>query len=281
MKKVLYPSKKIILFGLLFIIISLFYLIYFDGFGTPVSYFLYLLMTYFLIINCIYIYNLIYKKINIIIDNNKYLKKYKDDYKLRYKLSLFLNLFFNIIYVIFKLISGIIFKSFWFISSALYYLLLVILRTNIINQELKRSKSLDDEYIKYRNTAVILLFINVVLTLIILIIVNQKIENIYPEWIAISIALYTFYLIFSSIYNLIKYRKYKSPLIVSSKVISVVTSLVSLISLEMVLIPTFNTRNDYFFEIMIMSTGGFIAIIITIISLYMIIKSTEWLNKKY
>lgn len=281
MKKVLYPSKKIILFGLLFIIISLFYLIYFDGFGTPVSYFLYLLMTYFLIINCIYIYNLIYKKINIIIDNNKYLKKYKDDYKLRYKLSLFLNLFLNIIYVIFKLISGIIFKSFWFISSALYYLLLVILRTNIINQELKKSNSLDDEYIKYRNTAVILLFINVVLTLIILIIVNQKIENIYPEWIAISIALYTFYLIFSSIYSLIKYRKYKSPLIVSSKVISVVTSLVSLISLEMVLIPTFNTRNDYFFEIMIMSTGGFIAIIITIISLYMIIKSTEWLKKKY
>ena len=127
--------------------------------------------------------------------------------------------------------------------------------------------------------SVILLFTNVILTIIILIIVNQKIMNIYPNWVAIAIAVYTFYLIYNSIYKFIKYRKYKSPLMSSAKVINIVTSLISLISLEIVLIPTFGVNNIEFFEIMIMATGGGIAIIIVIISLYMIIKSTEWLRE--
>lgn len=94
---------------------------------------------------------------------------------------------------------------------------------------------------------------------------------IYPNWMAITVATNPFYLLFISIYNLIKYN---SPLMISSKVINVVASLVSFISLEIILIPTFGSDVN-FFEIMIISTGGEIIIII---NLYMIIKSTEWIN---
>lgn len=277
-KKILHPKNYVLIIGLFSIIFSLIYLIYFKKFGTSISYILYLLMTYFFVVICIKIFNVLKNKINIIISNNKYLSKYKNDYKLRYKISLFLSLIINIFYALFKLIVGFSLKSIWFISYALYYILLIILRTNIALQVLKDNISLKDEYIKYRTTAIILLFTNVILTIIVLIIVNQKIMNIYPSWIAISIAVYTFYLIFMSIYNLIKYRKYKSPLVTSTKVINVVTSLVSIISLEIVLIPTFEEEKTFFFEIMIISTGGFLAIVIVIISLYIIIKSTEWLN---
>lgn len=273
------PKNWIIVLGIFVIFFSLIYLIFFNGFGTPISYILYLIMSYSLIIISIKVYYLLKERINLFIDKNKYLSVYKKDHKLRYKISLFTSLAFNIIYVIFKLVSGIVFKSVWFISFALYYLLLVILRTNIVKQELKHRTILKDEYLKYRKTAVILLFTNVILTIIILIIVNQKIMNIYPNWIAIAIAVYTFYLIYNSIYNFIKYRKYRSPLMSSAKVINVITSLISLISLEIVLIPTFGVNNVEFFEIMIMATGGGIAIIIVIISLYMIIKSTEWLRE--
>ena len=102
--------------------------------------------------------------------------------------------------------------------------------------------------------------------------------KVYPDWMAITVAVYTFYLIFNSIFSLIKYRKYKSPLISASKVINVITSFVSLISLEIILIPTFGNGDIKFFEIMIMTTGGGISLVIIIISFYMIIKSTEWLN---
>lgn len=277
LKKIFYPNNFIVVIGAFTIIISLIYLIFYNGFGTKISYVLYLLMTYFLILILIKIYNIIRIRVNSIINNNKYLSLYKNDHVLRYRVSLLLSLGFNICYFCFKLISGIIFKSVWFIVFALYYILLVVLRTNIIKQELNGRSSMKDEYDKYRNTAVILLFMNVVLTMIILVIVNEKIMNIYPDWIAISVACYTFYLVFISIYNLIKYRKFKSPLISASKVINVITSFISLISLEMVLIPTFGNDLE-FFEIMIMSTGGMIGLIIIVISLYMIIKATEWLN---
>lgn len=280
MKKLLYPKTYILLIGLSIIVISLTYLIFFNGFGTNISYALYLIMTYFLIVICIRIYNVSKIKINRIIDNNKYLRKYKNDYKLRYKISLFTSLILNIVYAIFKLLSGIVFKSFWFISFALYYFLLIVLRSNIAKEELKDNINLKDEFVEYRKTGTILLFTNVILTIIILVIVNQKIMNIYPNWMVITVAVYTFYLLFNSIFSLVKYRKYKSPLISSSKVIKVVTSLVSLISLEIILIPTFGEAQTEFFETMVMATGGGIALIIIIISLYMIIKSTEWLNKK-
>ena len=278
MKKILYPKTYILLIGLLTIILSLIYLIFYDGFGSNISYILYLIMTYFLIVICIRIYNIIKYRIDKLLDNNKYLKKYKENHKLRYKISLLISLTLNIIYSMFKLLSGIIFKSFWFISFALYYFLLVVLRLNIAREEFKDNSNLNDEFIKYRKTGIILLFTNVILTIIILIIVNQKIMNVYPNWMAISVAVYTFYLIFNSIFSLIKYRKYQSPLISASKVINVITSFVSLISLEIILIPTFGNGETKFFEIMIMATGGGIALVIIIISFYMIIKSTEWLN---
>ncbi len=91
---------------------------------------------------------------------------------------------------------------------------------------------------------------------------------IYPNWMSITVATYTFYLLFISIYNLIKYN---IPLMISSKVINVVASLVSFISLEIISLSPFGSDVN-FFEIMIISTGGEIIIII---SLYMIIKSTE------
>ena len=278
MKKILYPKTYILLIGLLTIILSLVYLIFYDGFDSNISYVLYLIMTYFLIVICLRLYNIIKCRIDRFIDNNKYLKKYKENHKLRYKISLFISLMLNIVYSMFKLVSGIIFKSFWFIAFALYYFLLIVLRLNIAREEFKSNSSLKDEFIKYRKTGVILLFTNVILTIIILIIVNQKIMKIYPDWLAIAVATYTFYLIFNSIFSLIKYRKYKSPLISASKVINVITSFVSLISLEIILIPTFGNGDINYFEIMIMATGGGIALVIIIISFYMIIKSTEWLN---
>lgn len=277
-KKILYPKNNIVILNLFIIVISLFYLIYYNRFGKIESYFLYLIMTYSLIVICIKVYQVLKNKIIKAINNNPYLKEYANNHKLRYKLSLLASFILNVIYAFFKLITGILLKSVWFITFSLYYILLVILKVNILKEEIKYRHSLLEEYITYRKTAVILLLTNVILTMIILIIVNQKIMNIYPNWIAIAVAAYTFYIISSAIYSLFKYRKYKSPLISSAKVINVITSLVSLISLEIILIPTFGTDNILFYKIMIISTGGVIAIIIIIISLFMIIKSTEWIN---
>ena len=282
MKKKLYdifnPNIKFVFGGLFFIILSLFYLIFFNRFNKFESYPIYLIQSYFLIILIIYIYKILKFELNKIIDKNKYLKMYRDDSKLRNNISLIFSLSLNIIYVLFKFITGIFYKSLWLISFAIYYLILVITRLNLIKSELNKSKTIKDEYLKYRLSAITLLFINIFLIIVILIIVNQNIIISYNKVITISIAAYTFYLMISSIANLIKYRKLKSPLISASKVLNVVTSLISMLSLTIAMLGTFGTEKIKFNETMIMATGGGISIIIIIISLYMIIRSTEYLN---
>lgn len=277
-RKILNPKNYIIILGFFCIILSLIYLIFFDGFGENIAYILYLLMTYSLIIICIKLYKMFRKWIDILISRNRYLKRYSVDYELRYKVSLFISLLFNIVYAFFKIVMGIIYNSVWAITFGLYYILLVVLRGLIAKEETNENSSIIKEYMKYRNTGVILLLINIILSMIILIIINEKIINIYPDWLAITSAVYTFYLIIRSIYGLIKYRKYNNPLMFSAKIINVVTSLISLISLEIILIPTFGVNNIDFFEITVIATGGGIAIIIVIISLYMIITGTKWLK---
>lgn len=95
-------------------------------------------MTYSFLVICIKLYKLAKGIINKIIENNSFLKMYKDDHKLRYKLSLFSSLILNTIYVIFKLVSGIFYQSLWFISFAIYYFILVIMRINIAEYELSK-----------------------------------------------------------------------------------------------------------------------------------------------
>lgn len=82
----------------------------------------------------------------------------------------------------------------------------------------------------------------------------------------------------NNIITLIKYKKYKSPLMSSSKIINVIASIISLLSLEVIMLSTFGSEQLEFNNIMIMATGGGISSIIVIIAFYMIIKSTEWLN---
>lgn len=91
---------------------------------------------------------------------------------------------------------------------------------------LNSKKTILDEWTKYRVSTITLLLMNVILTFIILIIVNEKIIIKYSVYIAIGVACYTFYITFDSIIKLIKYQKLKSPLVMASKVINVVSSLI-------------------------------------------------------
>lgn len=275
--KIIHPNKKIIISGIFIIIFSLLYLICLHKFGSPEAYLLYLIMSYSLFVIVIKCYEIVNNFINKIITGNKILFKYKNDYKLRYKISLYISLTFNVIYAIFKLILGISYKSLWFIAFSLYYFLLVVLRANILKDEVNNKKTILDEWEKYRVSAITLLLMNVILTFIILIIVNEKIIIKYPVYIAIGVACYTFYITIDSIIKLIKYRKYKSPLIMASRVINIVTSLISMLSLEIVMLSTFGVDNVEFNEIMIMATGGVISIIIISICIYMIINVSKYL----
>jgi len=278
--KLFTPKNAVAIIGIIATIVALIYLKSID-YNTVFAIPLYIFMSYFLIVGILrgYHFSINFKtRMNKFIDNNKYLSKYKQDYKIRVQVSLLLTLILNIIYAVFELTIGIINKSYWMISFGIYYLILVLMRLSISKSELKKEITKREEYKKYRFIGIISLFINLFLTTITLIFVNHNISFAYNEIVIITMAAYTFYILIINIISLIKYRKYKSPLINAAKVVNLITSLISILSLEIAMLSTYSADNPTYNKIMIILTSAGISLIVIATSIYMITVSTKYLK---
>lgn len=94
-------------------------------------------------------------------------------------------------------------------------------------------------------------------------------------------AMYTFYMTTHAIVDLVKYRRYKSPVMTMSKVVTLSAALVSMLSLETAMFSQFGkdmSPKDQW--LMIVLTGAGVSITVITMSLYMIIKSTKEIKKE-
>ena len=169
-------------------------------------------------------------------------------------------------YVIWEIVCGIIFKSYWLITIGSYYLILVILRSRLLRYSKKHNLGENelDEWHHARNNSVILLLLNIVLIGMVTLMIAQNKTYEYGGMLIYVMAAYTFYCLIMTIVDLVKYRKYKSPVMITTKVVSLSASLISLLALETAMLEEFNDPllNPYFKEIMIGATGMGIFIII-------------------
>ena len=245
---------------------------------TLLAYTSYILSTYALIIFCIWFYR-ICKFSNNTIKKSKPYHLYKEHELLITKIVLAFATLLHFVYGIFKLGTGIYYMSWWFITFAVYYLILCLMKLSIV-KDIKNEIGTDlkSEYKKLKLTGIILLFLNLILSGMIVLIVKQNQEITYAGFIIYIVALYDFYLIISAIINVIKYRKNKSPLLASSKCINLTVAMISMISLEVAMVSQFGT-NDSEFKIIMTSIMGFVVCIInTSMSIYMIVRANEKLK---
>ena len=283
MKKILkniFFLNKII--GFIIFNISFLLLIYVFSFHleeTPLAYISYLLSTYALIIFCIWFYK-ICKFSNKALKKSNLYRLYKEHELLITKIILASSIVLNFLYGIFKLVTGIYYISWWFITFAVYYLILCLMKLAII-KDIKDDvgRNLKKEYQKLRLTGIILLFLNLILSGMIVLIVKQNREITYAGFIIYVVAIYDFYLIISAIINVVKYRKKHSPLLAASKCINLTVAMISMISLEVAMVSEFG-GNDNEFKILMTSIMGFVACIInTSMSIYMIIRANKKLKQ--
>ena len=276
-KKIIYPHLVILLsivplsFSLL--IYSLIYL----GTNSVISYISYLLSFYSLIVFCFRIPNMInyFKKVK---DENKYLQRLFNDVHFRINLSLYGTLIINTVYSIFQLGLGFYHNSFWFYSMAIYYFLIALMRFYLVRhtRSYKPGEELEIELKKYRLCGWILLFMNISVTIIIFFMVYWNRTFIHHEITTIALAAYTFFTFTLAIINLVKYRKYHSPIYTSIKSINLVVSCVSMITLETTMLTTFGGNDKPLFRTLILSlSGGVVAIFILIMAMIIIIKANK------
>jgi hypothetical protein len=98
---------------------------------------------------------------------------------------------------------------------------------------------------------------------------------------AIAMAAYTFTALTTAIINVIKYRKYNSPVYSASKAISLAAALVSMLTLESTMLTTFGDETMSAIERkwMLGATGGAISLMIVATAIYMIVVGTKKLKQ--
>lgn len=176
-----------------------------------------------------------------------------------------------------KMYLGIRYSSAWLITLAVYYLLLTGMRYFLLHgvRPSDIGKNLTEELRKYRLCGVLLLFMNIILSSMIVLIMNSEGTFEYKGNLIYVMAGYTFYLVINAVRNVIKYRKIGSPLLSASKVIAFACALISTLSLETAMMGRFGAADDPVYQhTIICYIGAVIAVIYTITSMYMIISST-------
>ena len=209
-------------------------------------------------------------------------QRYLTDVRFRTRVSLGAGLAVNLLYVAVNLLSGLRYHAAWFVVLALYYTFLAALRYSVFSSARRdpHGEDLLSEHRRSRLCGFILLGMNLVLSGMVLFIIERRAGYDYPGLLIFSMAAYTFYIFILAIVNLVRYRKYGSPLLSAAKVISMTTALVAMLSLEVAMIDRFDSGDDptLFRETMIGITGAVICAAVLTMSIVMIVRSTRALR---
>ncbi len=281
-KALLYPHIAIMLLLLPISTVFLIYSMVFIGTESPISYISYVLAAYTLVIWCMKIPNIIdffktFKR------ENNYAKIWFSNTRLRVTVSLYAALIGNTVYGIFHIWLGFHHSTFWFYSLGAYYICLAFMRFGLVKYTSKFApgEHLHTELIKYRATGWVFLIMNMAISLIIFFMVfwNRTFEHHMIT--AIAIAAYTFTALTLAILNIIRYRKYNSPVFSASKAIGLASACVSVLTLEATMLTTFGeeTVDNATRKIMLTATGAVVSVFIISMAIYMIVNGANKLKE--
>lgn len=252
---------------------------------APLAYGIYVLAFYTLSVVTVFCVTVLpkqYKTLKAGILANPLGNRYVTDRIFRTKVSLHFSLGINLLYVGIHVLSWYLYRSWWFVCLAVYYMILSVMRFLLVryvrlndigtNQygELKRSLA----------CSYIMLLLNLFLSGAVLMVVYQNRGFEYHGIMIYIMALYTFYTAVHAIIELIRYRSFESPVMSTAKGISMAAALVSMLNLETAMFAEFGkdmAKQDQ--QLMIMLTGAGISILVITMAVYTIVRCTKQMKK--
>lgn len=248
------------------------------GTESPIAYVSYVLAAYTLTIWCFKIPKII-KYFKTFKEENKYAKMLQEDARLRVNLSLYGSLAWNALYGIFQLWLGYYHSTFWFYSLGAYYICLGVMRFVLLlhTRKYQPGEKMQTELKKYRVCGWVFLAMNLALALIVFFMVYWNRTFVHHMITAIAMAAYTFTAFTVAVVNVVKYRKYNSPIFSASKAISFAAACVSMLTLTSTMLTAFSdgTMSAMDEKIMLGSIGFSVSGVIVAMAIYMIISGTK------
>lgn len=209
------------------------------------------------------------------------LGRYLEDGAFRAVVSLYGSVTINFAYVLINLFSGIYYRSLWFAALAFYYVFLAVTRFTLLHH--MRSRPFGQEYIsewkRYRLAGCILLVLNLALAVIVTLVVMQNKGFEYGGYLIYVMAIYAFYTIILSSINVVKYRRYNSPVLSAAKAVNLTAALVSMLSLETAMIFRFDPGEDPVFRRTMTAVTGFcVCVFVLGMAIFMIVRASKKLE---
>ncbi len=281
MEKILYPRLWITVLSVPIAAAALGYVFLGNHQSDIVAYPIYAFSAYVLTVVCIRIAKSAghtKQNVDMVMDKVPVIRRYFNDISFNMHISLYRSLGLNVFYAIMKLGFSIYYSSVWFGTLAGYYFFLAVMRFALLRYSGKSEfgKKLTAEWKRYRFCGVILLLMNLALTGVVIMVVRKNEGFHYAGMLIYIMAMYAFYSMTAAIINVVKYRKYRSPVMSAAKVLHLAAALVSMLALETAMLEQFGGNNSaQFREIMTGCTGGCVCAMILAIAVYMTCHATK------
>lgn len=250
------------------------------GSDTVPAYISYVISAYTLAVWCIRLPRLITaaKRFK---NENRLVRLWLGDVRLRVNVSLFASVIWNTGYAVFQLGLGFIHRTMWYTSVGVYYLFLAVMRLFLVHHSRKHSpgERMLEELRRYRACGWSILIMNFALATMIVYVVYLNHAFIHHEVVTIAMAAYTFTTFTFAVVNLVRYRKYQSPIYTASKAISLAAASVSMLTLTSTMLTTFGegeqTITAEFRRLMLLLVGAAVLTFVIGLAVYMIVQSTK------
>lgn len=280
-RKLLFPPGWLIAFLTIVSAVALVFVFVRGGSERPLAYAVYVVAFYTVVVLAAFFTVALpkrYRAIKTKICDNPIGHRWMTDAAFKTTVSLYTALAVNLLYAGLNVLSWFLCRSAWFVVLAVYYVILAVMRFLLVRyfRRNELGKNRLGELKRARLCSVILLTLNFVLTGAVMMILYENKGFEYHGILIYVMAAYTFYMTTIAIVNLIRYRKYRSPVMTMSKIIALSAALVSMLSLETAMFSQFGGDMAPGHRwLMIALTGAGVSLVVIALSVYMIVQTVR------
>ncbi|MDE5896311.1 MAG: hypothetical protein K2H43_00690, partial [Clostridia bacterium] len=227
-------------------------------------------------------------KIKERVKQNKYGKRFLERYEFKTAVMAVLSLAVNVAFAVMNGVSGVLYSSIWFGALAAYYVALILFRGGVIFSDAKsRIRHADDEagYRRaqtkiYLGSGAFLVIVGIAMCVAVTQTVLSKRPTQSGEIMAIATAAYAFFKITMAIINLVRAKSHGNPVVQSLRNINFSNACMSMVSLTVLLIETFDDGTETPSKMLAMKAlAGFAACALTLgMATFMIVQACKKLK---
>lgn len=244
LRQIFYPHTIIVALLFNLSVVLLLYAFLAEDVIVGVDYLSYFISAYTLVIVCLRMPG-VYRKGKAVLYRNRVTNRYLTDKELRLRFSLYLGLAINAGFAIMKVVFGFLYNSAWLYAVAGYNMILSIIRFFLVRRDMSTRKSETEEERRifarkaYRLTGYLMCFLNVAISVIVIMVVVHNQTIIYHEFVIYAIAAYSFYSIGKAIFDVIKYRNHENRVFTAIKEVAFAKALVSIFTMQVAMLTQF------------------------------------------